>query len=306
MNAQGDPAQLPKRSATWPGSGLAWARSALPVTRTWGAYDGFNAPGVLLPLVEDTDPAKSYRFQVMLAGDQQPWIADLGTLNAPEPSPRWRAMGQRTLRLNSSLVLLPSVEVVLCGGVGNPQDDTTGVLEPEMLIRSGSDWKWDTAQFAPAKIVRNYHSTALLMPDGRVFTGGSNVNAAPGPESNPNGSPRRHLEIELYEPWYVCRPRPRILSAPGSVRSGARLVARVKSSEGIARLVLMRAGSATHGFSPDQRCISMIARPLGSTEDFVGVVPAPAVAVPGCYLLYAVTERNVPSRGTFVRIDPPG
>ena len=48
----------------------------------------------------------------------------------------------------------------------------------------------------------------------------------------------------------------------------------------------------------------MIARAHGS-EEFVGTVPAPVVAVPGYYLLFAVTEKNVPSRGTFVKIDPP-
>lgn len=291
--------QIPRRSATWPGTGLSWNRSATPVAGfDWGLYRDFNAPAVLLPLIEEADAARSYRFRVLLAGDREPWIADLGALAAPEPAPRWVAMGPRTRRLNSSLVLLPSGEVLLCGGVGNPEDDATAVLDPEMLIPAGADWQWDTQRFARAKVARNYHSTALLMPDGRVFTGGSNVDAAPADASG------RRLEIEIYEPWYVCRPRPRILSAADRVRPGERLIARVKSSEPVARLVLMRAGSATHAFNPDQRCISMIARRVTGRE-YAGIVPPPAVAIPGYYLLFALTDKGVPSRGRFVRIEVP-
>jgi Domain of unknown function (DUF1929) len=67
----------------------------------------------------------------------------------------------------------------------------------------------------------------------------------------------------------------------------------------------MRAGSATHSYDADQRCVAMIAREL-STGSYVGVVPQPLVAVPGYYVLLAVTERNVPSKGVFVQILLPG
>ncbi len=299
----GEPLQVPTQSAAWSPGGVAWKRTSPPISGAgWGGYESFYRPGALLPLVEDEDRQRSFRFQIVRAGDDAPWITDLGTPDAPIATPRWASMGGgHPQRVNSSMVLLPSGEVLLCGGVGNAEDDSTAVLAPEMLVPDGSDWRWDAQAFASAKFARNYHSTALLMPDGRVFVAGSNINAQQGVES----ANLRRLEIEIYEPWYVCRPRPRIIAAPGSVRSGERLLAHVRSQERITRLVLMRAGSATHGFDSDQRCVTMIARAIGSSGEFAGVVPRPSVAVPGVYLLFAVTEKGVPSHGVFVTVVRP-
>lgn len=287
----------PGRSGRWPiGTGVAWTRSALPVNGAgWGGYDGFNMPAVLLPLLEDENPERSFRHQVLLAGEAQPWICDLGTPRAPVSNPSWRAMGARTFRPNSNLVLLPSGEVLLCGGVADTQNDDTAVLRPELLTDVSGSWEWSSQRLAAAKIARNYHSTALLMPDGRVFTGGSNVNSSPG------GEDVRRLELEIYEPWYACPDRPRIVSAPTSVRVGHRFFVRVRGPGPIVRLTLIRCGSATHSFNSDQRCIELLAR--REDDQYIGVTPDAKVAIPGYYLLFAVTDKKVPSRGVFMRID---
>src|SRR6266850_515460 len=84
----------PRRSGTWmPGSGIAWTRSSGPVGSAWGSYDGLNTPGVLLPLIENDDPNRSYGFQFLLAGDTTPWIIDLGTPSAPAAAPAWTPLG---------------------------------------------------------------------------------------------------------------------------------------------------------------------------------------------------------------------
>jgi hypothetical protein len=110
--------------------------------------------------------------------------------------------------------------------------------------------------------------------------------------------------VEVYEPWYVCRPRPRIVGAPGAVRSGARLVVDVRGPGRISRLALVRCGSATHAFNPDQRYVGLRAEEVAPGRHLARV-PAPAVAVPGYHLLFAVTEEGVPSAGVFVRVDRP-
>jgi hypothetical protein len=167
----------PGRSGTWPGSGTAWTRSSGPVGSGWGRYDGLNTPGVLLPLIENDDPNRSYRFQFLLAGDAAPWVIDLGTPSAPAAVPAWTPLGAgHRVRLNSSLVLLPSGEVLLTGGVADEADDSTAQRDPEMLVLRSGEWTWETAVLARATVPRNYHSTALLTPQGRVFTAGSNIN----------------------------------------------------------------------------------------------------------------------------------
>jgi galactose oxidase len=79
------------------------------------------------------------------------------------------------------------------------------------------------------------------------------------------------------------------------------MVVDVRGPGPIGRLALMRCGSSTHGLDTDQRYIGMIARPSG-TGRYIGVVPASTVAIPGYYLLFAVTERKVPSQGVFIQV----
>ncbi len=73
-------------------------------------------------------------------------------------------------RAYSNAVVLPDGEVFIVGGQTQPLQftDDNAVMTPEM-------WNPVTMQFsklAPMPTPRNYHSTALLMPDGRVWVGG--------------------------------------------------------------------------------------------------------------------------------------
>ena len=299
----------PGRSGSWNRSGVTWKRSAAPPQGIpWGAYGDYTAPAVLLPLLEDEEPARSFRFKVLFAGLGTAWITDLGTPSDPVPQPRWEVKGQaRPQRLNSHLVVLASGEVLLTGGVQNmlqdPPDDSS-VLAPQLFVFNGTDWDWATTPLSHAKVPRNYHSTALLMPDGRVFTGGSNVNSNRGYETDKPAV--RRLELEIYSPWYACADRPRIISAPPSVKQGQRLFVEVRGPHPITRLALVRAGSSTHAFNSDQRYIGLIARPGGQLNPgrYAAPIPEQAVAVPGYYLVFACTAQHVPSKGVFVRVDP--
>jgi len=298
--------RLPRVSASWtPGTGVQWERNAMPPAgQGWGPYDEFSMPAALLPLLEE----EGFRFRVLragAAGDVSAWVADLGTPDAPEPAPRWTALGSRSAqaagrgRWHSNAVLLPSGEVLVCGGVENPEADATAVLQPELLVHGAAGWAWDAGGFAPATVPRNYHSTALLMPDGRVFTGGGNIDAAQG------GADVRRLQVEVYAPWYTCRRRPRIVGAPSTVRPGQRLEVDVRGGDGpITRLALVRCGSATHGFNPDQRYLGLVAEETAQ-QHYVAQVPGSTVAVPGYYLLHACTADQVPSAGVFLRVDGP-
>jgi hypothetical protein len=69
----------------------------------------------------------------------------------------------------------------------------------------------------------------------------------------------------------------------------------------IARLALLRCGSSTHGYDHDQRYIGMIARPL-SEGRYISVVPSSTVVIPGFYMLFACTDRDVPSIGVFIQV----
>jgi hypothetical protein len=199
--------------------------------------------------------------------------------------------------LNCTGVILPTAEVLIVGGVQNQADDNSRVLDPELLRRVGPGaWQWSSVKLAAAMVVRNYHSTALLMPDGRVWTAGGNVNGSPG-DANV-----RHLEVEIYEPWYCCVERPFIQAWPTAAHAGQRMLIRVWSKNPITRLALVRAGSATHAFDPDQRYVGLSHVALESNDLYIGQVPASDIAISGYYLLFACTDKNVPSVGVFVQI----
>jgi hypothetical protein len=124
-----------------------------------------------------------------------------------------------------------------------------------------------------ATVARNYHSTALLMPDGRVWTAGGNDrgdwsyhNSAayenpPKPlptDAQDPGVDNRETQIELFEPPYYGQPdRPRITSAPAYVGYNRSFTIQTPDAGAINRVALIRAGSATHAFNGDQRYVGL-------------------------------------------------
>jgi galactose oxidase-like protein len=55
-------------------------------------------------------------------------------------------------------------------------------------------------------------------------------------------------------------------------------------------------------FYPDQRYVGLSHVALESNDLYIGQVPASDIAIPGYYLLFACTDKNVPSVGVFVQI----
>lgn len=139
-----------------------------------------------------------------------------------KPRPEWRVVPRAgatagSLRGNANATLQPTGDVLLTGGTLPNTNDQAGVLRPEIyrtpLNRATGTYgtgtgHWETIE-DPARVLRNYHSTALLMPDGRVWTGGGNSPQQPGMPPTPT-----QKQIEIYDPGYPVGPRPRITSSP--------------------------------------------------------------------------------------------
>jgi hypothetical protein len=206
--------------------------------------------------------------------------------------------------MHLSAVILPTAEVFVCGGVvtpglvgpANDRRDNAPVFDPEMLVRRDNGaWAWSKVRLAKSSIPRNYHSTALLMPDGRVWTAGSNIGGRPG------GVNQRKLQVEIYEPWYMCRERPIIRGSFTEVEAGGRIHVRVKSKRKIVRLAIVRCGSSTHSFNGDERYIGL-ADVTHDGDLCKGSLLRNGTAVPGYYLLFAINDEGVPSAGKFIRV----
>jgi hypothetical protein len=200
-------------------------------------------------------------------------------------------------RRNLDAVLLPTGEVFVEGGAKDSRDDATGVKKAEMFDPEDPtrDPMGSWRVLPEAQEVRNYHSVALLMPNGAVWVAGSNFNSS-------TGLSNRNLWIEIYEPWYFCHRRPRITTSPPAVCVGTSFDISVDDANNVDRVVLIRAGSATHNFNPDQRLVECTFEPASPTRLSVQAPPDSAVAPPGTYLIFVLTDERVPSHGEFIKV----
>jgi galactose oxidase len=191
-------------------------------------------------------------------------------------------------------VVLPDGKVAVFGGQNFPApfSDNTAVLNAEM-------WDPVTERFttmAPAAVPRVYHSVALLMPDGRVFTGGGGLCAT---------CATNHFNAEIFTPPYLLNAdgsaasRPAITDAPSNVDNGAEIT--VGTNRAVKSFAIIRMGTATHSVDTDQRRISL--KPTAVDGGYRLTIPAdPGVAVPGYWMLFAMDAHGVPSVAKTIRI----
>ena len=200
-------------------------------------------------------------------------------------------------RAFSSGVALPNGQVVIVGGQTTPVpfSDNTAILVPEI---------WDPAtrvfrQMKPMQTSRVYHSTAILLPDGRVFVGGGGQCG--------QGCSANHFNTEILTPPYLLNPdgsaaaRPTIASAPSTGTLGGTLA--VTTGAPVTSFVLMRLSSITHTVNNDQRRIPLAIQSTSGATSYTLAIPAdPGVVLPGYYMLFALNAQGVPSVAATVRI----
>ena len=160
-----------------------------------------------------------------------------------------------------------------------------GGAAPVRAVRPSADtWTPMASQIEE----RGYHSTATLLPDGRVLSAGDN--------QTPGGK----AALELFSPPYLYRgERPVILSSPATATWGSTFP--VGTSDAVARAVLIRPGAVTHTVNMDQRHVE-----LAFTSTPTGILatapPSPAVAPPGHYMLFLLNPEGVPSVANWIRL----
>ena len=215
---------------------------------------------------------------------RETWVLDM-----TQPSPAWRATAPMAFpRSHHNLTILADGTVLVVGG-GRTTD---GVTESQAVYEAELWWPetetWST--MAQMQVPRLYHSTALLLPDGRVLVAGG---GRYGPDQT---------NAEVYSPPYLFRGvRPTITLAPSSAQYGSNFQVTTADASSIARVSLARLGAVTHSFNQDQRYLDL------SFQQSVGslTVQAPSnanVAPPGYYMLFLVNDAGVPSVAAFVSL----
>ncbi|GAA1713300.1 hypothetical protein GCM10009809_06800 [Isoptericola hypogeus] len=188
--------------------------------------------------------------------------------------------------------VLPDGDVIVTGGARENNGNGGYVTNAEIWDPDTGEW---TTVEVPYEHARLYHSTALLLPDGRVMVGGGGT---PGPRS--------YTDVEFYSPAYLFdgdepAVRPDVTDVPKKV--GYDGTFDVQADGEVSRVTLVRNGSVTHGFNNDQNFQDL----AFSQSDGTVTIETPVdgtYAPPGAYMLFVFDSDGTPSVADIVQIDP--
>lgn len=271
-----------------------------------------------VPLMLDLDDDAAAQYLTFGGTLQQGFVAtnttELHTLGedgptaeaaAPNHLPRWHVNG----------VLLPNGEIMAVGG--GLYDNVIMHGAPNVAFLNGEIYDPDTGQWtltAPMDKPRVYHSTAVLLPDGRVLAGGHVPLPAFHEQQREHMNPQvTDSSFEIYEPPYlfIDDSRP-VIEAPADASYGETVPVEVTGlNHDVDSVVLVRPGATTHGFDADQRGIEVnVTDVVNQDGDDVKtlMVEMPgdgAIAPAGHYMLFVnedVDGQAYPSEASFLKL----
>jgi hypothetical protein len=279
---------------------------------TWTAPHGVQRPNGLC----DYAPSVLYDVdKVLFAGGGNPPIANAETIDLSQAHLAWQATGPMNFpRRQHNATILPDGTVLVTGGTrggGTPGTaESFNNLGPGQPVHIAELWDPQTGQWtmlAAEQTDRCYHSTAVLLPDGRVFSagGGEFILNEGTPQQVANNPQDTHYDAQLFSPPYLFKGvQPLITSAPDSVQYGETFEIGCAQPEQIATISLIRLSSVTHSFNAGQR-INFL--PPQVTEGTLAATAPPDANVcpPGHYMLFILTRQGVPSVAKIIRVSAP-
>jgi hypothetical protein len=280
------------------GSNVFGAGGASPgiwnfTTNEWKAVPGLSSPGrrdqsmsVLLP------PAQDQRVMIMGGGHQDQAVAAVAStaiVDLDDANPAYTAGPPMEVgKMYVSAVLLPDSTVFQTGGASTTiHNGDHPVYSSQIYDPKTNTWK----KAAAHKVPRSYHSSAMLLPDGRVATFGGN------PED------RFEMQIEVYKPPYLQTdtPRPTISDGPTEIALGGTYSLATEQAAPIRSAVLVRPAAVSHSSDPNQRLVDLPFTPTGNGVQ-LSVTGNQNLAPPGWYMLFVVDGNGVPSVAKWVHL----
>jgi hypothetical protein len=218
-------------------------------------------------------------------------------LDMMQQFPAWRQTPSMAFKRDyHNLTILPDGNVLVTGGgqTSGATDVSTAVLTPEMWSPVAETW----VPMANAQIPRLYHSTALLLPDGRVLvSGGGRTNGVGGGTVATD-----RLNAEIYSPPYLFKGvRPTITSAPSTAQYGTGFFVQTPDGATISKVALIGLGSVTHSFNTNQRYIPLSFSQVSGGLDIDAPIDA-NLAPPGHYMLFILDGNGVPSIAKILKV----
>jgi hypothetical protein len=200
--------------------------------------------------------------------------------------------------------ILADGQVLVTGGHYGVAKQGDFEASTSQAVHAAELWNPSTGQWrklASQTIERNYHSTALLLPDGRVLSAGGGMPHAHD-HNQPNG--------QIFSPPYLfdadggVAQRPAIVHAPDSVGYNTSFTIKISQPSSIAKVHLIKLGTVTHAQNFGQRLVPLAFNTSGA-DALVATMPTnPNLAPPGYYMLFAVNSAGVPSVARMIQVQP--
>ncbi|MFC4497598.1 galactose oxidase-like domain-containing protein [Streptomyces ovatisporus] len=286
--------------------------------RTPGLWDletnGFRKiPGMSDPDALETamsvplPPSQSRKFMVLGGGgvgESKKATEKTRIVDLREDSPRFQNGPDLYAKSRyPSSVVLPDDTVLTTNGSG----DYRGRSESNVLKAEVYDPESNTKKSVADPLVgRNYHSGALLLPDGRVMTFGSDSLFSDKANTKPG---KFEQQIDIYTPSYLHQKgeRPELAHAglaernARTVRLGESVSFKSKDAGKIKKMRLIRPSSFTHVTNVEQ---SSVALDFEKTADGVTAeIPEdPSLVPPGWWMVTAVDGKGVPSKSVWLKV----
>jgi galactose oxidase len=208
-------------------------------------------------------------------------------------------------RRQHNATVLPDGSVLVVGGTRGGGGPNTGFNDVDAGQPVHIAEMWDPVsknwtELAAESVDRCYHSTAVLLPDGRVLSAGGGEYR---PDNvNPNLPEDSHRDAQVFSPPYLFKgARPIITSAPASIDYGTKFDVGTDQANQISKVSMIRLASVTHSF--DQNLRINFLDSLAAAGKITATAPAsPEVCPPGHYMLFLVNGAGVPSEGKIVQI----
>ncbi|MFF8830027.1 galactose oxidase-like domain-containing protein [Streptomyces sp. NPDC015131] len=219
-------------------------------------------------------------------------------LKAATPSFRTGASLPQGTRYLSS-VLLPDDTVFTTGGSKQYRGRSGSDILKAQFYEPKSD---SFREAAEPTVGRNYHSEALLLPDGRVATFGSDPLFSDKDNTKLGTFEQR---VEVFTPPYLhgggAEARPALGPGPTRLDARGRATFRTADAARIATARLMRPSAVTHTTDVEQRSVALdLTRGKGTVT-----VTAPTdrtLVPPGWYMLFVVDKDGRPSVAKWVQV----
>lgn len=253
-----------------------------------------TSASVLLP------PAQAQRYMIVGGGGVGQSLKSTArtaivSLNAKQP--HWTpgpSLPEPTRYPN--VVITPNNQLIITGGSRYYRGEFASDILTCHLYDPATN---KLTPLASPSVGRDYHSEALLLPDGRIVTLGGNPLFGNKADTAPGFF---QTAIEIYSPPYLFHgARPEITGGPHQVDRGGTFTFDTPNASAIQGARLVAPSAVTHVTNVDQRSIELSL--VRESHSFKVTIPTGTGLVPTeWYMLFVTNAENTPSVAYWVHV----